>query len=171
MCARLPHMLTYADVCWRMLTYADGRGVLCARGCHVCWRMLTYADVCWRMLMRIGVLRARGCHRDSGPPYPAQSCSRHARAPPHARAGDVCCRMLCWRMLCWRMLNPAHVMLECRRMPLQVLPALTYADVCCAGVLTYADVCPRSGACSCRCSLRSSLATRISARPAGLVYV
>jgi hypothetical protein len=49
-------MLTYADVCSRMLTYA-----------HVCWpsvawkcsteantlisgRMLTYADVCWRML-------------------------------------------------------------------------------------------------------------------------
>jgi hypothetical protein len=40
-CWRVP---TYADVCcadvcWRMLTYAD-----------VCWRMLTYANVCWRML-------------------------------------------------------------------------------------------------------------------------
>jgi hypothetical protein len=35
----------YADVCWRMLTYADVYW-------HedVCWRMLTYADVCWRML-------------------------------------------------------------------------------------------------------------------------
>ncbi len=35
-------MLTYADVCWRMLTYAD----VC-----VCWHMLTYAGVCWRMRM------------------------------------------------------------------------------------------------------------------------
>ena len=37
-------MQTYADVCWRMLKYAD-----------IYWRMLTswwkaYADVCWRML-------------------------------------------------------------------------------------------------------------------------
>jgi hypothetical protein len=34
-----------ADVCWRMLTYR--RKLTYA---DVCWRMLTYADVCWRML-------------------------------------------------------------------------------------------------------------------------
>ena len=46
-------MLTYADICWRMLTC-----VVCTRllldkvrmltYAHVCGRMLTYADVCWR---------------------------------------------------------------------------------------------------------------------------
>jgi hypothetical protein len=37
-------LLTYADVCWPMLTYAYE----CSR--DLCWRMLAYADVCWRML-------------------------------------------------------------------------------------------------------------------------
>jgi hypothetical protein len=51
-------LLTHAEVCWRMLTYADV--CLCHRHersyqrlhsgfADVCWRMLTYADVCWRM--------------------------------------------------------------------------------------------------------------------------
>jgi hypothetical protein len=40
-------VLTYADVCWRMLTYADLCWVLTYA--DVCWRMLTYADACWRM--------------------------------------------------------------------------------------------------------------------------
>jgi hypothetical protein len=47
-------MLAYADVCWRMLTYAD---VFSQQSCTepsrrrpISWRMLTYADVCWRML-------------------------------------------------------------------------------------------------------------------------
>jgi hypothetical protein len=51
-------MLPYANVCWRMLTYA----VAYARSSRlprarrrrwhagVCWRMLAYAGVCWRML-------------------------------------------------------------------------------------------------------------------------
>jgi hypothetical protein len=48
--------LTHADVCWRMLTYAD----VCLPGVFkkkvylderaYRWRMLTYADACWRML-------------------------------------------------------------------------------------------------------------------------
>jgi len=54
--------LTYADVCWRMLAYADVcllqvcsattavGSAACHRCAQVCWRMLTYADVCWRML-------------------------------------------------------------------------------------------------------------------------
>ncbi len=95
-------MLTYADVCWRMLTYA-GFAYIIYRFSHssragafigyadVCWCMLTYADVCWRMLM-------------------------YAGACWHMLAyADVCWRMLtytdvCWRMLtfadvCWRMLH------------------------------------------------------------------
>ncbi len=36
---RLRTLLTYADVCRRVLEYAD-----------VCWRVLTYAGVCWRVL-------------------------------------------------------------------------------------------------------------------------
>ncbi len=44
----------FADVCWRMLTYADVRAgqqqIYERREMYVCWRMLTYADVCWRML-------------------------------------------------------------------------------------------------------------------------
>ena len=53
----------YADVCWRMLTYADPQDLKalrhdCALSSYadVCWRMLTYAGVysyagvCWRML-------------------------------------------------------------------------------------------------------------------------
>jgi hypothetical protein len=45
------HMLTYADVCWRMLTYAAAtKKKPPINGSDVCWRMLTYADVCWRML-------------------------------------------------------------------------------------------------------------------------
>jgi hypothetical protein len=36
-------LLTYADVCWRMLR--RNGGVLLRQA-----RMLTYADVCWRML-------------------------------------------------------------------------------------------------------------------------
>jgi hypothetical protein len=45
-------MLTYADVCWRMLTYADKqlsyeqqkrKGQVTYA--HVCSRMLTYADM------------------------------------------------------------------------------------------------------------------------------
>jgi hypothetical protein len=60
-------MLTYAVICWRMLSYVD---VCChmltyAVSMHtyrrdlehnslshadVCWRMLTYAVICWRML-------------------------------------------------------------------------------------------------------------------------
>jgi hypothetical protein len=39
-------MLTYPDVCWRMLSPSP------ANNTQVCWRMLTfltYADVCWRM--------------------------------------------------------------------------------------------------------------------------
>jgi hypothetical protein len=45
---------TYADVCWRMLAYADvckqtgTRSLPSKQACYVCWRMLTYADVCWR---------------------------------------------------------------------------------------------------------------------------
>ena len=50
----LNQFMTYADVCWRMLTYAD---VSCrqwtastrTRSTNL-WRTLTYADVCWRML-------------------------------------------------------------------------------------------------------------------------
>jgi hypothetical protein len=47
-------MLTYADVCWRMLTHAPyscmpGEGIALHYAYAVCWRMLTYADVCWRM--------------------------------------------------------------------------------------------------------------------------
>jgi hypothetical protein len=46
-------MLTYADVCWRMLHTSAYVSILKAQHvvpweCH--WRMLTYADVCWRML-------------------------------------------------------------------------------------------------------------------------
>jgi hypothetical protein len=50
-------LLPNADVCWRMLTYADVRWMAsacphttCLAYADVCWRMLTYADVCWRML-------------------------------------------------------------------------------------------------------------------------
>jgi hypothetical protein len=52
--------LTYADVCWHMLTYAEtkeeeiwGRERVPTRMltyAHVCSRMLTYAHVCSRML-------------------------------------------------------------------------------------------------------------------------
>jgi hypothetical protein len=46
-------MLAYADVCWRMLPFADviyrdlghGRSTY-ATYADVCWRMLTYAGVC-----------------------------------------------------------------------------------------------------------------------------
>jgi hypothetical protein len=52
---------TYADVCWRMLTYTD----VCWHMLDVCWRMLTYAEVCWRMLTYAGVndhrVRRRCC--------------------------------------------------------------------------------------------------------------
>ena len=40
---------TYADVCWRMLTYAD----VCGCDQHYS-HPLTYADVCWRMLTYVG---------------------------------------------------------------------------------------------------------------------
>jgi hypothetical protein len=43
----------YADVCWRMLTYADRHDLKALRHdralsshADVCWRMLTYAGVC-----------------------------------------------------------------------------------------------------------------------------
>jgi hypothetical protein len=39
-------MLTYADVCWRVLTYA----LQCALGGVTARLMRTYADVCWRVL-------------------------------------------------------------------------------------------------------------------------
>jgi hypothetical protein len=54
--------MTYADVCWRILTYAetaDAAGRVHSSSntssrmltyADVCWRMLTYADLCWFML-------------------------------------------------------------------------------------------------------------------------
>ena len=41
-------MLTYADVCWRMLTCWQWQGS-CTGGIHPFRRMRTYADVCWRV--------------------------------------------------------------------------------------------------------------------------
>jgi hypothetical protein len=61
-------LLTYADVCWRTLTYVSSvqnRYIVVDYTGHmllhvssysdadVCWRMLTYADVCWRMLLHV----------------------------------------------------------------------------------------------------------------------
>ncbi len=61
-------MLTYADVCWQMLSTARTwrAGVpVCWRmltyGVPVCWRMLTYADVCWQMLSTARTWRATPC--------------------------------------------------------------------------------------------------------------
>jgi hypothetical protein len=56
-------MLTYAGVCWRMLTYAGekeerDRSLWCWT--YVCWRMLAYADLCWRMLAYADVFRREG---------------------------------------------------------------------------------------------------------------
>jgi hypothetical protein len=46
---------TYADVCWRMLTYTD----VCWHMLDVCWRMLTYAEVCWGLLTYADVCRRK----------------------------------------------------------------------------------------------------------------
>jgi hypothetical protein len=115
---------TYADVCWRMLAYADvckqtgTRSLPSKQACYVCWRMLTYADVCWRMLTYWDALVA-------------------------LEAGVL--RMLTYADVCWRMLTYADVLgrARCPRSR-----RATYADVCWR-MLTYADVlgrarCPRS---------------------------
>ena len=52
---------TYADVCWRMLTYAEAcvppmRSFSACLHADICWRMLTYADVCW-LCWRMPTLR------------------------------------------------------------------------------------------------------------------
>ena len=63
------HMLTYADVCWHMLTYAHGRATdaskysrskTAARRAGTC--MLTYPDICTRLKQTYGYFRMKTRH-------------------------------------------------------------------------------------------------------------
>jgi hypothetical protein len=142
-------MLTYADVCWRMLT-GSGKTVLLGRFDYaqhqqddwheatavisqVRWRMLTYAEVCWRM---IGM-----------------------RQPPsYRRSADVCWRMLTYADVCWHVWqvdpDPKEAMKRLMAVGMYStafschgMSMYTYADVCwrmlTGRLLTYADVCWR----------------------------
>ncbi len=79
-------MLTYADVCGRMLT----SGVRWVEE-QVCGRMLTYADVCGRMRTYADVCDVLTCMRTPAAHAHAHTGHRRSRAcahrPPRA---DVC---------------------------------------------------------------------------------
>ncbi len=94
--------LAYADVCWRMLTYA----VLQASDQStppLCWRMLTYADVCWRMLTYADVCGST----DKWPKHPTTGWDHWMRVD--AQVVRCTSSSLSWRMLAyaWRMLTYA----------------------------------------------------------------
>ncbi len=116
-----------ADVCWRILTYAD---VCCLTdithtilsALDVCWRLLTSADFCWRMLTYAASQTSRA-------PYPERLCQR-------LQFADICWHMLTYADVCWRMLTNAD---ECCFTDItrailsvfgRVFSLLTYADVC-----------------------------------------
>ena len=112
-------MLTYADVCLRMLTHCASKlytsniqeSAFCrpakARRLLVCSRMLTYAHVC-------AFCRTAKARRDLAPWSDAGVETRQVYA-------HVCSRMLAYADICWRMLTYAAVC--CRMLP--------YAVVCC----------------------------------------
>jgi hypothetical protein len=89
-------MLAYADVCWRMLTYAEAQDESYRMTASVCWRMLTYADVCWRMLTYADV-----CWRMLA------FAAGLTLVGSMLTYADVCWRMLTYADGCWRMLTDA----------------------------------------------------------------
>jgi hypothetical protein len=93
-------MLTYADVCWRMLTYATYT--------DVCWRMLAYADVC--CTTTIGFTYFSTITKGFSE-WSFDVCSRMltyahvcSRVLTYA---EVCSSMLTYADVCWRMLTYA----------------------------------------------------------------
>ncbi len=145
-------MLTYADVCWRMLTYADvwaqmqaatawttGKnrllcpysptGVISSQ-----YTSLVSAMACFSSATEArGLVSAMACVSSAPKARGApQRCGRAKLNLQHQPA-DVCWRMLTYADVYWRMLTYADV---CWRM-------LTYADVWWR-MLTYADVCWRT---------------------------
>jgi hypothetical protein len=124
-------MLTYAgsaDVCYRMLTYAD----VGTTGRHT-------QDSRWQGSGNFGSLCERAtvwpARHDSGPgddTCGAEYCQLLLRY------ADVCWRMLTYADVCWRMLTSGDD--TCRAEYCQLL--LWYADMCWR-MLTYADVCWR----------------------------
>jgi hypothetical protein len=100
-------MLTYADVCWRMLRYdadtdralvlVDTLGVLVLTYADVCWRMLTYAADTDSALVLVDtpgmLLRPAGLTLDD----------------------QVCGRMRTYADVCGRMLTYADVLMYCKQ--------------------------------------------------------
>jgi hypothetical protein len=122
----MKYVLTHADVCCRILTYADVY--------DACWRMLPYADVCWRMLTYADAYDA--CWR----------MQRRATKVVNAAAQNWTARhMLTYVDECWQMLTNADVCLRtgCKRGCTQLNcslggPLATHIGGCCSKVPTSA---------------------------------
>ena len=83
-------MLTYADVCWRMLAYAGTHLEVRVTLAQHASCMRTYADVCWRMLTYAGThLKVRLTHAKHA------TCDCYVSIRQHTQHARRCCCGCC----------------------------------------------------------------------------